>query len=234
MAVAEDLLVDVGEFPYELTSEELANACRRAYLRIIVGAHVGWGKVELARWLTGPYRRLTQRQSWGDAASSDAILGLRSSGAPDSIDLARRPLAQRIEEERAPLSERTPIPPSAAGVSETRVEQLLGEMRTDVLLVLRELTTPAGRSAFTTLAMDIDLVARTPDETGAAVIVPRARARMSLVDRVLSLVAVDAMSRSEDFEHSLFVCSRCEQPVFDVHSRPYGVCRIHVSGVTRT
>ena len=36
---------------------------------------------------------------------------------------------------------------------------------------------------------------------------------------------------TEDFEHSLFVCERCRQPVFDVASRPYGVCRIHTSGV---
>jgi hypothetical protein len=230
---AEDLLVDVGEFPFELTSEELATACRRAYLRVIVGAHNGWGKVELARWLAGPYRRLTLHD-W-TATESEAVIGLKSSGAPDSIDLARRPpLAERTSTNVARPSgfDLTPIPPSGVSVSESRVGTLLTDMRTDVLLVLRELMTAPGRSAFTTLAMDIHLVTQTLDASGASVIVPQARERMSLVDRVLSLVAVDAIRRSEDFEHSLFVCERCEQPVFDIHARPYGMCRIHVSGVT--
>jgi hypothetical protein len=219
----EDLLVDVGEFPYELTSDELANACRRAYLRILVGARAGWGKTELARWLAGPYRRLTLHQP-----SRAAALGLKSSGAPDSIDLARRPPT-----DHGRRSELTPIPPSGVSVSETRVEKLLADMREDVLIVLRELMTAEGRSALMTLAMDTELVGRWQD-AGAEIVVPRARERMSLVDRVLSLVAVDAMTRSEDFEHSLFVCQRCEQPVFDVHARASGVCRVHVSGVQRT
>ncbi len=47
-----------------------------------------------------------------------------------------------------------------------------------------------------------------------------ARPRLTLVDRVLSLIAVDAITRPEDFEHSLFVCDRCHQPVFDVAARP--------------
>ena len=206
MTAAEDLLVDVGEFPFEITPDELASACRRAYSRIVFGAHIGWGKAELARWLAGPYRRLTLPKTWASAPPASAA----------------RPRADRT----------TPVPPSSVGVSETRVERLLADMRTDVLLVLRELTTAAGRSAFTTLALDIQLVASAQADTGAKVVLPQVRERMSLVDRVLSLVAVDATMRSEDFEHSLFVCSRCEQPVFDVHARPNGMCRVHVSGVT--
>jgi len=224
---AEDLLVDVGEFPYELTSDELANACRRAYLRILFGAQAGWGKPELARWLAGPYRRLTLHKS-------AAALGLKTSGAPDSIDLARRPRASGLVRIDRESSELTPIPPSGVSVSETRVEKLLADMREDVLIVLRELMAAEGRSAWTTLATDIELVARAQDDAAADIVVPRARERMSLVDRVLSLVAVDAMTRSEDFEHSLFVCQRCEQPVFDIHARPNGICRIHVSGVQTT
>jgi hypothetical protein len=185
---------DVGEFPFELTSEELASACRRAYMCLVVGAHVGWGKVELARWLVGPYRRLTVRD---DAASSGPFIVPSVSVNSD-----------------------------ASNIADDRVTKLLEDMRTDVLLVLRELMAPEGLSAFTTLTFDTGLVAR---EEGN--VVPHARARMSLVDRVLSLVAVDALTRPEDFEHSLFVCERCHQPVFDVASRPYGVCRVHVSGV---
>src|SRR5512144_2123390 len=77
--------VDVGEFPYELTPDEIANACRRAYLRLVLGAHIGWGKIELARWLTGPYRRLTVREAWDEPPPSMAIANDVSSGLDDRI-----------------------------------------------------------------------------------------------------------------------------------------------------
>src|SRR5678816_2931116 len=71
-----------------------------------------------------------------------------------------------------------------------RVTNLLQAMRTDVLVVMNELMRPEGVSAFTKLAVD-ERHART---------------------RALSLVAVDAITRPEDYEHSLFVCERCKQP----------------------
>ncbi len=189
--------VDVGDFPFELTPDELANACRRAYLRLIVGAHIGWGKVELARWLTGPYRRIT--------------VGQRLSEPPPSMAVAN----------------------DTASPIDDRLVPVLETMRTDVLLVLRELMTAEGRAAFSTLAFDTHLVEQAEEGTGY-IVIPRARPRMTLTDRVLSLVAVDALTRPEDFEHSLFVCTRCEQPVFDVAARPRGVCRTHVSGIVET
>jgi hypothetical protein len=194
---------DVGEFPFELTSEELASACRRAYMHLVNGAYAGWGKVELARWLTGPYHRLTVRD---DAATSGPFIAARFVSSPSSPS----------------------VNSDASNVADDRVTKLLEDMRTDALLVLRELMAPEGLSAFTTLAFDTGLVTRE-----AGIILPHARARMGLVDRVLSLVAVDALTRPEDFEHSLFVCERCHRPVFDVASRPFSVCRVHVSGVNR-
>ncbi len=193
---ADGRIADVGEFPFELTPDELANACRRAYSRIVVGAHIGWGKIELARWLTGPYRRLTVRDAWDEPPPSMTIANDVASNLDDRI----------------------------VGVLET--------MRFDVLLVMRELMTAEGRSAFATLAFDTNLVVTSLGDEG--VVLPCARPRMSLTDRVLSLVAVDAIMRPEDFEHSLFVCSRCDQPVFDVASRPRGTCRTHVSGIETT
>jgi hypothetical protein len=202
---------DVGAFPFELTSEELASACRRAYMHLVIGAHIGWGKVELARWLTGPYHRLTVRD---DAQASGPFI------------------AQRF------LTPSPSVNSDASNIPDDRVTKLLDYMRTDALLVLRELMAPEGLSAFATLALDTGLVTREdglsrPQSDREGIILPHARSRMSLVDRVLSLVAVDALNRPEDFEHSLFVCERCHQPVFDVASRPYSVCRVHVSGVDR-
>jgi len=173
-------------------SEDFASACRRVYMQALVGAHVGWGKLELAQWLAGPYRALTD-------------YGLQEDEEPVSVS-----------------------PPSL--VTEDRLTRVLDMMRIDVLLVLHELATPHGLSAFTSFAFDTGLVAR--DAEGF--IVPRARPRMSLVDRVLSLVAVDALTRPHEFERSFFVCERCHLPVFDAQARVNGVCRVHVSGVQHT
>ncbi|HEY1956949.1 MAG TPA: hypothetical protein VGH28_15115 [Polyangiaceae bacterium] len=176
---------DLGEL-------ELASACRQAYMRLVVGAHVGWGKVELARWLTGPYKELAVRSAtWSEPPPSLAVTNDTS-------------------------------------LTDDRISAVLEGMRRDVLVVLRELMHPAGVSALAKLAFDTGLVAQ-----GGDLVLPLARARMTLVDRALSLVAVDAITRPEDFEHSLFVCERCGQPTFDVAARPRGVCRVHVSGVSR-
>lgn len=178
----------------EVGELELATACRHAYLRLVVGAHVGWGKVELARWLTGPYRELTVRdgkREWSEP--------------PPSLTVT-----------------------NDTSLTDDRITGVLDGMRRDVIVVLRELMHPDGVSALTKLAFDGALVAR-----AGQLVLPLARQRMTLVDRVLSLIAVDAVTRPEDFEHSLFVCERCEQPTFDVAARPRGVCRVHVSGLTR-
>ncbi len=181
--------LDVGDFPYEITREEIASAARRAYMRLVIGATEGWGKVELARWLVGPYRRLAVR----DERASDP-------------------------------------PPSTGDPSGDRVAGILDRMRMDVMLVMHELMSAEGRSAFEMMAFDSELVSRTPE----GVTVALTRPRMTLTDRVLSLVAIDLIERPEDFEHSLFVCDRCRQPVFDVAARPLSICRIHVSGVVAT
>jgi hypothetical protein len=146
-------------------------------------------KLELAQWLAGPYRTLTER------------------GTP-------------VDEEPISMS-----PPSL--VTQDRLTRMLDMMRVDVLLVLHELATPHGRSAFTSFAFDNDLVVR--DDEGC--IVPCARPRMGLVDRVLSLVAVDALTKSHEFEQAFFVCERCHLPAFDAQARANGNCRVHVSGV---
>jgi hypothetical protein len=173
---------------------ELANACRRTYLRLVTGAYVGWGKLELAEWLTGPYRELTVRAEWLEAPPS---LSIGNDTAP-------------------------------ASVLGDKVARVLETMRADVLVVMNELMSPEGVSAFTSLAFDTGLVAH-----GGFSVVPCARPRMTLCDRALSLVAIDAITRPEDYEHSLFVCERCKQPVFDVASRERGVCRTHISGINR-
>jgi hypothetical protein len=181
-----------GELPAEFSSESFAGACRRAYLLLLSGAVRGWGKVELANWLGGPYERL--------ACPVDE----KSSSWP---------------------------PPSSSEVKPSRVAELLDLARADVVLVLRELTKPEGLRAFATHAVDTQLVALSRDVDGAETFVPRSRPRMSLVDRAMSLVAADALVRPSDYTDALFICTRCEAPVFDRTMRSLSMCAQHRSGV---
>lgn len=123
-------------------------------------------------------------------------------------------------------------PPSSNDVSPTRLRDLLDAARLDVLLVLQELTVPEGIAAFTAHAADTKLIMTSVDVDGEPAFVPRARPRMSLVDRALSLVAVDALVRPRDYTEQMFVCSRCDTPVFDAASRSLGMCALHKSGVS--
>ena len=121
-------------------------------------------------------------------------------------------------------------PPSSGSVKPARITELLDFVRADVLIVLRELTAPAGLRAFATQAVDTRLVALSRDLDGTETFVPRSRPRMSLVDRALSLVAVDALVRPSDYTEALFICTRCEMPTFDRVGRVLDMCAVHRSG----
>lgn len=177
----------------EYDAETFALACRRAALQLVEGARLGWGKRELAEWLTGPYERLA---------------------VPD--------------EEDVPASVATMM---GGEIHLDRIGRLLEEMRADLLVVLSELTTEEGISAFTHLALATRLVGRAECTDGADALVPRSRRRMSLVERAMSLIAVDALVHPHDYEHRLAVCTRCGGITFDMEARRTGSCRVHTSGV---
>ncbi|CAN5817995.1 hypothetical protein BH09MYX1_BH09MYX1_11910 [soil metagenome] len=176
-----------------LDAKAIADACRRAGLRIVQGATLGWGKEELARWL---------RETYAPLAIRDVDSLPPSSGSSMTKDL-----------------------------SEDRIERMLGFMRADVLLVLREMMDHEGLDAFARDFVEQNLVLRVDDLEGAPCVVPRARSRMLLLDRVLSLFAVDALLRPGDYLDALFVCSRCDAPVFDRDGRETGNCMLHRSGI---
>lgn len=175
-----------------LDARSVADACRRAGLRIVQGAALGWGKEELARWLREAYA----------------------------------PLAVQYETSIPPSA-----PPSSRPLAEDRVERMLGGMRAEVMLVLNEMRDAEGIDAFVHHFVEDRLVLRVDDVDGEACVVPRARSRMLLLDRVLSLFAVDAILRPRDYVEGLFVCSRCDAPVFDREGRSIGKCMLHRSGV---
>ena len=193
--MAHETMLTLPVHPAAITLDAVAtaDACRRAALRIVQGAALGWGKEELARWL---------RETYAPLAVRDADSLPPSSGTSQTKNLA-----------------------------DDRIERMLGYMRADVLLVLREMQDRDGLDAFAADFVDQKLVMRVADLDGAPCVVPRARSRMLLLDRVLSLFAVDAMTRPRDYTEALFVCSRCDSPVFDRDGREIGKCLLHRSGV---
>lgn len=48
------------------TRATVAAECRAAALELMAGAARGWGKIDLAGWLTGPYRRATRHCQHGE------------------------------------------------------------------------------------------------------------------------------------------------------------------------
>lgn len=56
------------------TRESIAEECRAASLSFMSGVALGWDKLDLAMWLTGPYSRATRHAKHGErvAAISDA------------------------------------------------------------------------------------------------------------------------------------------------------------------
>lgn len=147
---------------------------------------------------------------------------------------SKRELAEWLSgpyERLAVADEEDESPPTSLSLAPERFDTLLETMRADLVIVLRELTTRDGIAAFGQVAVSTGLVALSHDVDGIEAIVPRARRRMTLVERVMSLVAVDAMVNPESYERELVVCPRCQAITFDVEARRYGACVIHASGV---
>ena len=181
---------------------QLADSCRYAALAFLNGTLGGWGKQELGAWLAGPYADVTQRARVSDFPPA-------SVAPPSSMRSSGREL-----------------PPYA-------VSRVMREAHDEAIEVLRELAVPEGGVSFAFGAVDT-LVEHTFDGSteNEASWVPRAPSRMRLADRLLSLLAVDYLSRPEDYEAKLFICSRCTLVGFDAAARARGLCRVHsVSGV---
>jgi hypothetical protein len=194
LALAErERLWEADPLPPEWSPETFAKACRRTALQILEGARRGWGKPELAEWLTGPYERLAVQ----DEEEDDQI-------------------------------------PQSSCTAPFELATLLDTMRADLIIVLGELTTRDGLAAFGQVAVTTGLVALSRDVEGIEAFVPRARRRMTLVERVMSLVAVDALVNPMAYERELVVCPRCATVVFDPRARIHGACLMHVSGVMTT
>jgi hypothetical protein len=202
------------ELPVSLTVVGVAEACRSSALDFLTGIARGWGKAELARWLDGRYRTLT-RFALQNKSDSEKLM-----------DALARCSAKRAEK-RAEVSPRARLAPA-------RIDELLQTTRGEVLEVLRAAAQPGEAIGFGFEAMGSGHVVRCIDRQGALGWVPVDIPRMRLLDRVVSLVAVDYLTRPDDYETKLVVCGRCDQIAFDVEARARGGCRTHADSTIVT
>jgi hypothetical protein len=107
------------------------------------------------------------------------------------------------------------------------LNEQLGKTREAILQEFELARDPVQGAAFGYAALAAGLLNPCRDGEGHQGWVPVALPRMSLVDRVRSLVAADTMLRAEDYEKALFACSRCGVMSFDATRIEGRMCEAH-------
>jgi hypothetical protein len=126
------------------------------------------------------------------------------------------------KEGRAPSS---PAPPLDRGT----VRQLMIQAHRECLNVLRSMMDPEQGTSFAFKLVTMELLMRCEDAQAHGGWLPVAKSNMRLADRVQSLIAVDFLTRPEDYEAQLSVCGRCGKVEFDAIARARGLCRLHAT-----
>jgi hypothetical protein len=118
-------------------------------------------------------------------------------------------------------------PPASAGTSlldRNAVEQLMVHAHRECLNVLRSMIDPEQGTSFAFKLVSLELLMRCEDTQANCGWLPIAKANMRLADRVQSLIAVDFLTRPEDYEGQLSLCGRCGTVEFDAMARARGLC----------
>lgn len=195
--------------------ESLADACRAAGLTLIEGAVAGWGKRDLARWLTESYSKVSVRL-----------------GGPTRVGFSIIPPGPMS----IPPPPAEPVPASAppSSLRTGAVEELLDLVRVAVSSALSELS--RGDTSAVTDAIRGQSVVQATHPVHGLVWVPADRPRLRLEARVVSLFVVDYLVRGKPYETDLSVCGACDSVSFDGAGRSCAVCndREHPSHVRAT
>jgi hypothetical protein len=126
--------------------------------------------------------------------------------------------------------QRKPVPKRVASFDDDQLNTLARTARWKVLAALEGAMPKDNDVSFASAALYARHIVRCADTKGRAGWAPTDASAMRLSDRVLSLVAVDYLVRSEDYESKLAVCHFCERVWFDEETRKRGACRSHGSG----
>jgi hypothetical protein len=110
------------------------------------------------------------------------------------------------------------------------VDRVIRAAHDEVMSTLSRIDETEGGASFAFTMLAAGFVARCEDRGQVAGWVPTSDARR-LADRVLSLFAVDYLSRPGHYENDLSVCRICKAVEFDAVSHDRGVCHRHDSGM---
>jgi hypothetical protein len=124
-------------------------------------------------------------------------------------------------------------PAAASQLDRDAVEQLMVLAHRECLNVLRSMIDPEQGTSFAFKLVTLELLMRCEDVQANCGWLPIAKSSMRLADRVQSLIAVDFLTRPEDYEAQLAICSRCGTVEFDAMARARGLCRQHSNNAHR-
>ena len=110
------------------------------------------------------------------------------------------------------------------------VERVIRSAHDEVTNTLRHVSDAEAGPSFAFTMLAAGFVARCEDQGQVAGWVPTSDARR-LADRVLSLLAVDYLTRAVDYESELALCSRCRTVEFDATARTRGICARHSNSI---
>lgn len=181
------------------TIDDVAEACRSAALEFVEGVREGWGKKELATWLTGAYHQTSLlRCSADELAFSDVL-------------------------------DHTPKPPPVAGgrrsVPPEDLVKTMKAARDEVLAVLQRFASADDTAeTFVWRVKSKGALARVEDDDGRVGLVPNEIPSQRLADRVLSLFAADYVARPLDYEDRIAVCTACCSVSFEPGARTSCKC----------
>lgn len=98
-----------------VTRASVSEECRDAALAFMTGVAVGWTKLDLGRWLTGPYARATRHSAHGERTAVSAAGAIDPSAVEDVLMGTRARLLAALE--KAALSS------GALGFAEEAIER---------------------------------------------------------------------------------------------------------------
>ena len=107
------------------------------------------------------------------------------------------------------------------------VDRIVRSARSEILATLRMIAAD-GSASFVLRSLISGFVVRCEDASRVPAWAPTSEPTR-LADRVLSLFAVDYLTRPGDYESELHVCGTCESVSFDVTLRKRNICFHHVS-----
>jgi hypothetical protein len=163
---------------------------------------------------------LNESAHWGKAELALWLMGPYAQCTRHELAYAAR--RNREEERGVPLLRE---------IDARLVDRIIASARDEVVESLRMLPDAEGGTTFAFCVISEGLVARCEDARRVTGWLPTTVAKR-LADRVLSLIAVDYLMNTEDYENGLFVCPSCGSVSFDVHAWERGYCDEHAdSGV---